>query len=224
MQKFLIAAVLLCLLATPVLAANEFDNEFATREKDIQKQAATAKLENQYLDMAKQAARDPSGTQWDSFRILYIQTSYYRKANGGFWSRMEAAGRQAMKSGRPGDIEIFDTMLKEQYADFRAHVLAIKLAGAGASFIDIGQEQAALDALSSAITARGDGRSAEKAFVVMMAPEINLIVEKYFGYKLLGLRRTVDGGHTYDVASWKNPSNGKTGSIWFNVDIVVDNK
>ncbi|MEZ0260898.1 MAG: hypothetical protein ACAH80_07800 [Alphaproteobacteria bacterium] len=224
MQKLILAALLLCLLVTPALAANEFDNEFVQQDKIAQKKEAMVKLDNQYLDMAKQAARDPSGAKWDSLRILYIQSRYYRQANGAFWSRMEAAGRLAMKTSRPGDVEIFDTMLKEQYADFRAHVLAIKLAGAGASFIDIGQEQAALDALSTTITSHGDGRSKEKAFVIMMAQEVNLIVENYFGYKLLGLRRSVEAGHTYDIASWKNAANGKTGSIWFNVDIIVENK
>jgi hypothetical protein len=220
MQKLFLAALLLCLFIAPAFAANEFDEQVQVQ----QKKADSARLDAQYLDMAKAAARDPSGTKWDELRIVYIQSSYYRQANGGFWSRMEAAGRLAMKTSRPGDIDIFNGMLKQQYADFRAHVLAVKLAGAGASFIDIGQEQAALDAISTAITAQGDGRSKEKAFVIMMAQEVNLIVENYFGYKLTGLRRSVEGGHTYDIAGWKNPANGKTGSIWFNVDIVVDNK
>lgn len=224
MQKLFLAALLLCLFVAPAFAANEFDNEFAQQDKMAKQKEASAKLDAQYLDMARAAARDPSGTKWDELRIVYIQSSYYRQANNSFWSKMEAAGRLAMKTSRPGDIEAFNTMLKEQYADFRAHVMAMKLAGAGASFIDIGQEQAALDAISAAITAQGDGRSKEKAFTIMMAQEVNLIVENYFGYKLTGLRRSAEAGHTYDIASWRNPANGKTGTIWFNVDIVVDNR
>jgi hypothetical protein len=220
MSRLVLAALLLFLYAAPALAANEFDErEQAVQQKDVQ-----AETDSQYLDMAKAAMRDPSAANWNSLRILYVQSSFYRQATGAFWGGMEAAGRLAMKTSRPGDIEAFDKLLKQQYADFRAHVIAAKLAGAGATFIDIGQEQAALDAISTAITANGDGRSKEKAFVVMMAPEINLIVEDYFGYKLAALRRSAEGGHTYDIATWKNPANGKSGSIWFNVDIVVENK
>lgn len=220
MHKLMMAFVMLCLFAAPAVAQNEFEQaEKAAAAKDVQ-----AKLDAQYLDMAKKAMRDPTGTKWDSLRILYIQSSYYRQAGATLWSRMEAAGRKAMKTNTQADITAFDDILKQQYGNFQSHVLAVKLAGSGASFIDIGQEQAALDAISDTIIAKNDGKSKEKAFVVMMPTEINLIVETYFGYQLAGLRRVAEGGHTYDVASWRNTQNGKTGSIWFNSDIIVDNK
>jgi hypothetical protein len=213
---------MLCLLAAPAFAQPADEFEQAAKAAAVKEELA--KLDSQYLDMAKKAMRDPTGAKWDSLRILYIQSTYFRQAGPALWSRMETAGRKAMKTNTQGDIAAFDELLKQQYGNFQSHVLAVKLAGAGAAFIDIGQEQAALDAISETIIAKNDGKSKEKAFVVMMPTEINLIVETYFGYQLAGVRRVAEGGHTYDVANWRNKDNGKTGSIWFNSDIIVDNK
>jgi hypothetical protein len=179
-----------------------------------------------YLQLVEECMKqDPSKVNWGELRTLYSQTSFYKPYGGMvMWPAFDEAGKTAAMTGAPESVKNFQDMQRQQFANFKSHVAAIKLAtamGSRASFVDPKREQAALEGIADSIVASGDGKTPDHAYKVITSEEEDLIVKTYIGAAVKRHQEAEKDGHHYEVLYFANsdPKSKKDGVAIFNIDV-----
>lgn len=185
---------------------------------------ATANTADQeYLNMVEQAlsGKDPD---WVKLRELYIRTSFYEPYGGAqaIWYSLQRAGQLAMSDPSTETQMSYNTLLAQHFAHYRSHLQALDMIDkAKLTRTDRAFHQKALAGIVSAITSSGDGKTPETAFKVIDPAEENLILKTYFHYQLASQEFRQKDGHFWDVLHYVNPATEETGSLYFNVDVIL---
>src|ERR1700722_6464149 len=85
-----------------------------------------------YLQLVDECmAKDPAKINWGELRTLYTQTSFYKPYGGMvMWPEFDEAGKTAAMTGAPDAVKNFKDLQRQQFANYKSHVAAIKLATA----------------------------------------------------------------------------------------------
>lgn len=199
----LLVMVLALAFAAPAVANNTADQE--------------------YLAMVEQAisGKEPD---WGKLRSLYTRTSFYEPYGGAqaIWYSLQRAGQLAISDPTPEALLSYNTLLAQHFAHYRSHLQALDMIDkAKLTRTDRAFHQKALAGIVSSITSSGDGKSPETAFHVIDPAEENLILKTYFHYQLVNQEFRQKDGHFWDVLNYINPATDETGSLYFNVDVIL---
>ncbi|MEZ0226668.1 MAG: hypothetical protein ACAH83_19080 [Alphaproteobacteria bacterium] len=207
MKKIIYSAVILSLLASGAA--------YAQAAKEPPK-------DDEYLEMVKQAMRDPTEVDWVKLRKLYAATSFYPSSTVLLWQAYYAAGKTAAFSKMPDAQERFKEMQRQQYANYTSHVYSIKLAKETSSdIIDTVQEQQALEHIADSIVDGADGKSPAKAFTIVTPDEEKLVIETYLGGTIQGKDQSGTPGNSLDTVTYLDPGTKKPVKVYFNTNIIT---
>lgn len=185
--------------------------------------AAANAVDQEYLAQVEQAlaGKEPN---WVELRALYTRTSFYEPYGGAqaIWYSLQRAGQLAMSEPGPETQMAYNTLLSQHFAHYRSHLQALDMIDkAKLTRTDRAFHQKALAGIVSAITTSGDGKTPETAFKVIDPAEENLILKTYFHYQLASQEFRQKDGHFWDVLNYVNPATEETGSLYFNVDVIL---
>lgn len=178
--------------------------------------------DDEYLEMVKQAMRDPTEVDWVKLRKLYAQSSFYPESAVMLWQNYYNAGKTAAFSKMPDAQEKFKEMQRQQYANYTSHVYSIKLSKETSSDIfEAAQEQQALEAIADSIVGGGDGKTPRTAFEIVTPDEEKLVVETYLGATIAGQERSGTPGNSLDTITYMDPATKKPVKVYFNTNIIT---
>ena len=178
--------------------------------------------DDEYLEMVKQAMRDPTEVDWVKLRKLYAQTSFYPESAVMLWQTYYTAGKTAAFSKMPDAQEKFKEMQRQQYANYTSHVYSIKLAKETSSdLIDTAQEQQALEAIADSIVGGGDGKTPRTAFEIVTPDEEKLVVENYLGATIKAQERSGTPGNSLDTITYIDRDTQKPAKSYFNTNLIT---
>jgi hypothetical protein len=150
-------------------------------------------------------------------RLSYMDSPEYKAATD--VSKSEDAMSDALnKKDYPAALKYAEAVLASDYVNIDAHFVAME-ANRQMGAIDKAQYHITVfRGLIDSIRSSGDGKSIEKAWVV-----IN-VHEEYVLLRVLGFRPSEQSllqkdGHAYDVMKVKNTEDGAEQTFYFNVDI-----
>lgn len=192
------AVTLLALIATPIfVAAQTAPSEYATL-------LAALKAGNTGIDYAR-------------LRLSYVDSPESKQARD--TTKAEKAMGEALGAKNFSEaLKNAETVLASDYVNMDAHFIAYvanrELGAADKSEF----HRAVFRGLVDSIRNSGDGKSAEKAWVVIS------VHEEYVMLRVLGFRPSQQSllhkdGHSFDVMQVKNVDNGADETFYFNVDI-----
>jgi hypothetical protein len=198
MRNILVVLGLIAVVALPpAVAAQDRPSEYATL-------LASLKAGNTSIDYTR-------------LRLSYMDSPEYKAAKD--VSKSEEAMSDALnKKDYPAALKDAEAVLESNYVNIDAHFVALVA----------NQEMGAMDkaefhrtvfrGLLNSIRNSGDGKSLDKAWVV-----IN-VHEEYVLLRVLGFRPSQQSlvnqdGHSYDVMKVKNAEDGTEQTFYFNVDI-----
>ena len=81
--------------------------------------------------------------------------------------------------------------------------------------------QKAVESITHAILATGDGKTPETAFRVIDPAEETMLLKNHFHYTLDSQEFRQQVGNFWDVLNYTNPSTKETGKLFFNVDQIL---
>lgn len=178
--------------------------------------------DEEYLEMVKQAMRDPTEVDWVKLRKLYAQTSFYPESAVMLWQNYYTAGKTAAFSKMPDAQEKFKEMQRQQYANYTSHVYSIKLAKeTSTDLIDTAQEQQALEHIADSIVDGADGKTPAKAFTIVTSDEEKLVVETYLGGTIQGKDQSGTPGNSMDTVTYLDSATKKPAKVYFNTNIIT---
>ena len=198
MRKTLLVLALLAVAALPpAVAAPDQPSEYATL-------LASLKAGNTAIDYAR-------------LRLSYMDSPEYKAAKD--VSKSEDAMTDALnKKDYPAALKDAEAVLESNYVNIDAHYVAL-VANRELGAMDKAEfHRTVFRGLINSIRNSGDGKSLEKAWVV-----IN-VHEEYVMLRVLGFRPSEQSlvhkdGHSYDVMKVKNAEDGTEQTFCFNVDI-----
>jgi len=189
---------LLCALLLP-LAAFGAPSEYATL-------LASLKAGNTAIDYGR-------------LRLSYMESPERKKARD--TSEPERAMVAALNAKDfPKALKAAETVLESEYINMDAHFVAF------AANQEMGYKEkaefhrAVFRGLVDSIRNSGDGKSTEKAWVVVSVHE-EYVVLRVLGFQPSGQSLLNENGHAYDVMKVKNRDDGAEQTFYFNVDIAM---
>jgi hypothetical protein len=167
-------------------------------------------------DLLAAAQRDPGGVDFHDLRMAYTRTDDYRPYTHDT-AHLDALKAALRENDLDAALEAVHHLLDNNYLDIEAHMAA--------DYLYLQQEDEARSAyhrtfakgLLDAITATGDGRGPDSAFIVISVPE------EYTVLKVLGLKPSQQtlvqhAGHWFDVFDVPHPNRGSA-KLYFNIDL-----
>jgi hypothetical protein len=198
MRKVLLVLGLLALAALPpAIAAPDQPSEYAT-----------------LLASLKAAKTDIDYTR---LRLSYMDSPEYKAAKD--TSKSEDAMTDALnKKDYPAALKDAETVLESNYVNIDAHFVAL-VANQEMGAMDKAEfHRTVFHELIKSILNSGDGKSMEKAWVVINVHE-EYIMLRVLGFKPSQQSLMHKDGHSYDVMKVKNAEDGTEQTFYFNVDI-----
>lgn len=177
-------------------------------------QKPTAARYKELLDKLKKGERDVDFTE---LRMSYTETEDFSPYGGDEDARAAMFG--AMKAGKWDDaLKHSAKILEKNYVDINAHFVSFAANKRKGDTARAEFHEFVVHGLLSSVRGDGDGKSMEKAFVVISTDE------EYALLNLLGLRTTSqalmnDGGHAYDKLATIDPETKQTYVFYFQIDI-----
>ena len=187
-------------------------------EEETPKQGARPKPSaaryRELLEKLKKGERDVDFTE---LRMSYTETEDYSPYGGDDDAR--GAMFSALKAGKWDDaLNHSAKILEKNYVDINAHLASLAANARKGDTAKADFHKFVLHGLVDSVRGGGDGRSMEKAFVVISTDE------EYALLNLLGLRTTSQallsgGGHAYDKLAAVDPETNQTYDFYFQIDI-----
>jgi len=187
-------------------------------EEDTPKQGARQKPSAaRYRELVEKLRNGERDVDFTELRMSYTETEDFSPYGGDDDAR--GAMFAALKTGKWDDaLRQSEKILTKNYVDINARfgALAANTRKADAAKADF--HKFVLHGLVDSVRGGGDGRSMEKAFVVISTDE------EYALLNLLGLRVTSQalmngGGHAYDKLAAVDPETKQTYDFYFQIDI-----
>lgn len=178
---------------------------------------ATAARYKELLDKLKKGERDVDFTE---LRMSYTETEEYDPYGGDRETRKAMLATFA--SGKWDDVLKYSAkLLEKNYVDIYAHLSVFTAHTRKGDESKAEFHKFVLEGLVSSVRGGGDGKSPEKAFVVISADE------EYALLGILGLRATGQalinsGGHWYDRLAVIDPKTSQKYDYFFQIDIPFD--
>jgi hypothetical protein len=179
--------------------------------------ARAADGEAKYQEMLTAAKANPAETDWQALRFAYADRPSFS-----LFAADE--GRKAIHAAREardwqGLLAAADKLIDVVYVDGEAHLAAAVANGALGKADEAQREQAIALAIFKSMMPNGDGRSFERAFVVISVAE---------EYELMRARQRrpaqqhliQQGGHAYDVIDTTG-RDGDSVTFYFQIDRVM---
>jgi hypothetical protein len=198
MRSILLAFSLLAVVAlTPAVVAQDHPSEYAT---------LLASLKDGKTDI-----------DYTRLRLSYMDSPEYKAAKD--VSKFEDAMSDALnKKDYPAALKDADAVLESDYVNIDAHFVAME-ANRQMGAMDKAQYHITVfRGLIDSIRSSGDGKSMEKAWVVINVHE-EYVVLRVLGFNPSQQSLVQKDGHAYDVMKVKNAENGTEQTFYFNVDI-----
>ena len=122
------------------------------------------------------------------------------------------------KKDYPAALKNAEVVLDSNYVNMNAHFVAM----VANRMLGVKEKSdfhsAVFHGLLQSILDSGDGKSMEKAWVVINVNE-EYVVIRFLGFKPFGQSLVQKDGHSYDVMKVKNAQDGTEQTFYFNVDI-----
>ena len=198
MRNILVVFGLLAVVALPpAVAAQNQPSEYATL-------LASLKAGKTDIDYAR-------------LRLSFMDSPEYKAAKD--VSKSEDAMTDALnKKDYPAALKSAETVLESNYVNIDAHFVAFVANREMGAADKAAFHRTIFRGLISSILNSGDGKSPEKAWVVIDVHE-EYVVLRALGFKPSGQSLVNQDGHSYDVMKVKKADDGTEQTFYFNVDI-----
>lgn len=189
---------MVCVFAVPVLSGAKDASEYA-------KLVAALKAGNTNIDYAR-------------LRLSYVESPERKKAKD--TSADEKAMSQALQAKDfAGALKHADAVLDNDYVNLDAHFVAYVAERELGDANKAEFHRTVFRGLIDSIRNSGDGKSPEKAWVIISVHE-EYVVLRAMGLRPSGQSLVGKNGHMYDVMKAKD-ENGKEETFYFNTDIPM---
>ena len=169
-----------------------------------------------YESLLERVKKSDKSVDFLELRMAYTETKSYSPYGGDRDSRNEMFAAINAKEYAKA-LEAATKIINSNYVDLNGHF------GAFVAHRELGHTEQAIyhryvfDGLLNSIRNSGDGKSREKAFVVISTDE------EYVLLNYLGLRTTQqallnDKGHSYDLMTALDPNTNQSVEYYFNID------
>jgi hypothetical protein len=202
MRKILVVLGLLAVAALPPAVPASF---------------AVSDQPSEYATLLASLKAGKTDIDYTRLRLSYMDSPEYKAAKD--TSKPEKEMTDALnKKGYPAALKNAEAVLDSNYVNIDAHYVAL-VANKEMGAMDKAEfHRTVFRGLINSIRNSGDGKSLEKAWVV-----IN-VHEEYVILRVLGFRPGEQSlmhkdGHSYDVMKVKNAEDGTEQTFYFNVDI-----
>jgi hypothetical protein len=150
-------------------------------------------------------------------RLSYMDSPEYKAAKD--TSKPEKEMFEALnKKDYPAALKAAETVLESEYVNIDAHLVAA-VANREMGVTDKADfHRTVFGRLINSIRNSGDGKSPEKAWVVINVHE-EYVILRVLGFKPSQQSLVNKDGHSYDVMKVKNAEDGTEQTFYFNVDI-----
>jgi hypothetical protein len=171
--------------------------------------------ENAYAALLERAKNSDSTVDFRELRVLYSRTPAYSPLPDGDYEAMQKAFG-AGKDERA--LKLAGRVLERNYVNIDAHLVNMTIHSQTGDTEKLEHDDFMLKGLIGSILDSGDGTSPETAFEVITVREEYLLLE-VLGFEMKKQSTLDSDGHTYDMLEVSDPKTGKSGAIYFNVDI-----
>lgn len=190
--------VLLALIALPfLLAAEDSPSEYATL-------LAALKAGNTNIDYAR-------------LRISYMDSPEYKQSKD-VSSAEKSMMEELNKKDFPAALKSAEIVLDSEYVNIDAHYVALVANREMGATEKAEFHRTVFRGLIDSIRNSGDGKSADKAWVVISVHE-EYVLLRVLGFKPSEQSLLHKDGHSFDVMKVKNVDDGTEQTFYFNVDI-----
>ena len=207
MMRKLVPALLLFLCAAGMVYGFDHDPSRQTPQKSPRPS---------YAALLERAKKSDATLDFKELRMAYTETSDYNPYGSDRDSRQKMFAAVKAREFNQA-LEFAEKLLAKNFVDMNGQF------GAYLSNRELGHADKAtfhkfmFDGLVKSITASGDGKTAETAFVVISTDE------EYVLFNFLGLRPTGQSlvnqnGHSFDRMTALNPETNETVTYFFNID------
>jgi len=198
MRNILVIFGLLAVAAlTPAVAASDQPSEYATL-------LASLKAGNTAIDYTR-------------LRLSYMDSPEYKAAKD--VSKSEDSMSDALnKKDYPAALKDAEAVLDSDYVNIDAHFVAFVANREMGAMDKAAFHRAVFRGLINSILNSGDGKSQEKAWIVINVHE-EYVILRVLGFKPSQQSLVNQNGHSYDVMKVKKADDGTDQTFYFNVDI-----
>ena len=198
MRNILVIFGLLAVAAlTPAVAASDQPSEYATL-------LASLKAGNTAIDYTR-------------LRLSYMDSPEYKAAKD--VSKSEDSMSDALnKKDYPAALKDAEAVLDSDYVNIDAHFVAFVANQEMGAMDKAAFHRAVFRGLINSILNSGDGKSQEKAWIVINVHE-EYVILRVLGFKPSQQSLVNQNGHSYDVMKVKKADDGTDQTFYFNVDI-----
>lgn len=204
--------------ANPPAAGQSQSAEGPKKSEDAKKAEAASRKPGaaRYADLLEKLKKGDRSTDFTELRMSYAESDQYSPYGGDRDARR--AMFAAINAGNWDEAWTQSAkILEKNYVDINGHF------GAFVSSKRKGEEERAqfhkyvFEGLVKSVQGGGDGRSMEKAFVVISTDEEYALLN-VLGLRPMGQSLMTGGGHSYDKFSAVDPETKKTYEFYFQID------
>jgi hypothetical protein len=176
-----------------------------------------ADAEAKYQAMLAASKADPAATDWQAFRFAYADRPSFSlfAVDDGLKDIHEARDVEDW----PGLLAAAGKVLDINYGDGEAHLQSAVASAVLAKFDDAKRERAIAMAIFKSMRLNGDGKSPEKAFVVISAAEEYELM-RAGQFRVVNQSLVQEAGHAYDVFEVTKPHGGNI-TFYFQIDHMM---
>lgn len=219
LKPTLLVALLVALFASPAPSSAQTQEKEPPAPPAAQARPVApdqAKKDAAYEALLKKIKEGDTSVDFKELRMAYADSSGYSPYGGD--SEARKAMNAAIRASQWDEaLKQSEKVLAQNYLDINAHYVAL-VANDKKGIADKADfHRFVVKGLLDSIRNSGDGRSAEKAFVVIS------VDEEYALLSFMGLRPTEQslintGGHSYDKLTAVDPKTNEKLDLFFNID------
>lgn len=174
---------------------------------------------SEYASLLASLKSGKTDVDYARLRLSYMDSPEYKAAKD--TSDAEKAMTEALnKKDYPAALKNAEAVLESNYVDIDAHYVAFEANRETGAVEKAKFHYAVFRGLIDSILHSGDGKSTEKAWVVINVHE-EYVVITVLGFKRFPIQQSLiqKDGHAYDEMKAKNADDGTEQTFYFNVDI-----
>lgn len=177
-----------------------------------------AKETSEYANLLSALKAGNTNIDYGRLRMSYVESPERKKAKD--TSADEKAMSQALQDRDfPSALKHADAVLENEYVNLDAHFVAYIANREMGDSVKAEFHKAVFRGLIDSIRNSGDGKSPEKAWVIISVHE-EYVMLRVMGLRPSGQSLVMDKGHAYDVMKAKD-EDGKEETFYFNTDIPM---
>lgn len=177
-----------------------------------------AKETSEYANLLSALKAGNTNIDYGRLRMSYVESPERKKAKD--TSADEKAMSQALQDRDfPSALKQADAVLENEYVNLDAHFVAYIANREMGDSVKAEFHKAVFRGLIDSIRNSGDGKSPEKAWVIISVHE-EYVMLRVMGLRPSGQSLVMDKGHAYDVMKAKD-EDGKEETFYFNTDIPM---